>query len=361
MTAPTKNRIRIEPDFEALLPTQTAEELAQLEANIVEEGRCLLPAVVWKETGILLDGHTRVRICRRKRLPRPKTIRLSFDSPEAAKRWMLKHALGRRNLSAEQQSLIRGNDYLIAVHAVGENQYTMANSEGKSKAGKNPEQNSKKPRKNRVGQIDQPTFTGKKHDSTAAQVAEQHNVSEKTIRRDAEFATAVRVITEATNSQILGQILAIKHTQPEIIRLGALGKMQIRQAAKLITSGKVENMRAVLAVVEVEREPGDDGDEAENNDKYFAERKAIYRGWVNTLNELAKAVEAEASERIAGGHLKELWPRLKEEIAAAKGTISGLSPAQVCHKCEGDGCRSCKNTGFLTRTVVQGLPKEERG
>jgi N6-adenosine-specific RNA methylase IME4 len=53
--------------------------------------------VVWKEEGILLDGHNRYRICQSIGAEF-KTIELSFEDRDGAKEWMIKNQLGRRNL-----------------------------------------------------------------------------------------------------------------------------------------------------------------------------------------------------------------------------------------------------------------------
>jgi hypothetical protein len=50
--------LTIDPRFKSLIPPLSAEELAQLESNIVADG-CRDPLVVWNGYGILVDGHNR--------------------------------------------------------------------------------------------------------------------------------------------------------------------------------------------------------------------------------------------------------------------------------------------------------------
>jgi ParB-like chromosome segregation protein Spo0J len=83
--APADDGLVIDPEFEQLIPPHAADELADLEAEIVAAGRAHDALVVWKGRDILLDGHTRRRLCHKHGLP--YTVR-EEDLPdrEAAKR-----------------------------------------------------------------------------------------------------------------------------------------------------------------------------------------------------------------------------------------------------------------------------------
>ncbi len=89
----------INEELKNLLPPLSAEELAGLEADILEHG-CLTPLIVWND--ILVDGHHRYKIC--------TTHGISFavnqiecDDIVAAKSWALKNQGNRRNLSPFQR------------------------------------------------------------------------------------------------------------------------------------------------------------------------------------------------------------------------------------------------------------------
>lgn len=86
--------IKIDPEFQALIPPLAAEERQQLEANIVQDG-CRDPLVVWD--GILIDGHNRYEICTRLGIEF-NTVEKEFDSRDDAKIWIIKNQFGRRNL-----------------------------------------------------------------------------------------------------------------------------------------------------------------------------------------------------------------------------------------------------------------------
>lgn len=88
--------ITIDPAFHALIPPLDQGELDQLEANIVRDG-LRDPLVVWTEKNILLDGHNRYEICKRRGIP-IRTAGVSLPDHNAAKVWIYWNQLGRRNL-----------------------------------------------------------------------------------------------------------------------------------------------------------------------------------------------------------------------------------------------------------------------
>ena len=92
----------IDPEFENLLPAKTPEQYTALKETIRCDGRVRDPVVVWDETGILLDGHHRDRICKELNIT-PPTVKMSFASREDAKLWVIRNQLtDRRNLNTFQ-------------------------------------------------------------------------------------------------------------------------------------------------------------------------------------------------------------------------------------------------------------------
>ena len=92
--------IRIDPEFEKLIPPLSAEEFAQLEENILREG-IRDPLVVWRLPNgdqILVDGHNRMKISA-KHGGIPFSVReMEFDLRNDAEEWILRNQLGRRNV-----------------------------------------------------------------------------------------------------------------------------------------------------------------------------------------------------------------------------------------------------------------------
>lgn len=99
MTA-TRNRIRLDRAFHALIPPLTPGERTQLEENIVAAGRATDPLVLWGD--VLVDGHNRYDICRTHHLPFTTTpVRLANRAE--AREWIVRRQFGRRNLTPFQR------------------------------------------------------------------------------------------------------------------------------------------------------------------------------------------------------------------------------------------------------------------
>ena len=92
--------ITIDPEFKALIPPLAADELRQLEENILRDG-CRDPLVVWN--GILIDGHNRHEICTRHGL-QFETKEMVFDDRSHAEEWIIRNQFGRRNLPAYERT-----------------------------------------------------------------------------------------------------------------------------------------------------------------------------------------------------------------------------------------------------------------
>ena len=94
--------IVVDEELRSLIPPLTDEEQAALEANVLSDG-CLDPLIVWREQQVLLDGHHRKEICDRFGIDY-ETRELSLPDRDAAKRWIIEHQFGRRNLTPFQRA-----------------------------------------------------------------------------------------------------------------------------------------------------------------------------------------------------------------------------------------------------------------
>jgi N6-adenosine-specific RNA methylase IME4 len=152
--------VRIDPEFQAFIPPLAEDEFAQLEMSVRAEG-CRDPLVLWNN--IIVDGHHRYHICTKHQLPF-KTVEMDFADREAAMDWMDSNQLGRRNLTPDQRSILRGRRY-----------------------------NRMKKTKSEAGAIGGAS-NGKIYrcsSNTAEGIAKQHGVTEKTIRNDGKKAEAI--------------------------------------------------------------------------------------------------------------------------------------------------------------------------
>lgn len=94
--------LRVDTEFQALIPPLAPDELEQLETNLAAEG-CRDPLVVWD--GVIVDGHNRYAICARLGVPF-QIIERQFASRDDAKVWIIQNQLGRRNLSTYQHGVL---------------------------------------------------------------------------------------------------------------------------------------------------------------------------------------------------------------------------------------------------------------
>jgi len=87
--------VKIDKEFQNLIPPLIKEETEKLTESILEEG-VRDPLIVWK--GYLVDGHNRYSICKEHKI-KFKTKDKKFKDRQEVISWIIKNQLGRRNLS----------------------------------------------------------------------------------------------------------------------------------------------------------------------------------------------------------------------------------------------------------------------
>ena len=166
--------MKIDNEFKKLVPSLTGDEFEILEKNILERG--IQDSIkVWQ--GIIIDGHNRYEIALRHNL-HYDTKELCFESRQSVIEWMLNNQLGRRNLSPDQLSIIRGKLYNLNKMQGKRNDLTSGQNDHKLTTGQN--------------------------------LADKFKVSEKTVRRDAAFVN--------DNPEAAEKILKGEATKREIIQ-----------------------------------------------------------------------------------------------------------------------------------------------
>ena len=108
-------KITVDPEFKSNIPPLSDEEFAQLEKNILADG-CRDPLVLWGQ--LIVDGHNRYVICTRHGLPFA-TVQKEFASRDEALDWTDANQLGRRNLTPDQRSIIRGRRFNRTKKPIG--------------------------------------------------------------------------------------------------------------------------------------------------------------------------------------------------------------------------------------------------
>ncbi|BDD06941.1 hypothetical protein [Aureibacter tunicatorum] len=212
-------QLKVLEELKQFIPTPTDEERAQLEENIRKEG-VRDPLVIWKrdDDQVLIDGHNRYSIIQKLKSEGVdqdfKLKILPFENIEEVKDWMILNQLGRRNLTPEQSSELRGLYYEREKKkpgGTGANQYTELRGQNDPEAKK-----------------------------TAEKLAEKLNVSAKTIKRDEQFAKGLRKIAES-NPQMKQDILQ---------RKVKVNKTDVQKLSKVEGALKIDKVDDIKSVVE---------------------------------------------------------------------------------------------------------------
>lgn len=111
----TLSDIKINVDFENLIPKLTTEQFTRLEENMVGEGRARNPLVIWKGHDILTDGHNRLRVLKAHPELGWTFVEQEFADEDDVKEWIIKNALGTRNLTEIQFTLLT-SQLLSLIH-----------------------------------------------------------------------------------------------------------------------------------------------------------------------------------------------------------------------------------------------------
>jgi hypothetical protein len=196
--------LTIHPDLHSLIPPLSENEYQQLEANLLAHGS-RDPLVVWQEEQVLLDGHNRLELCERHGLTYD-THEVSLPDLAAAKAWVIANQLGRRNLTPEQMSYFRGEQYTLLKHQGKRTDLTSPHSEEKSP-------------------------------HTAHSLAAQHHVGHATIERDGAYADAIDTVVDVLGPEVRQTILAreTKLTRDGVVQLAELARVDGTAAQAALT------------------------------------------------------------------------------------------------------------------------------
>ncbi len=299
----------VNKEFAELLPPLSAEARAQLEQSLLAEG-CREPLTVWRHGGqdVLLDGHNRWTICQAHKIACRVKVLTDKEVPDrnAAVQWILSNQLGRRNLTTEQFTLYLGKLY-----------------------------NAQKPKQGGTGANQHQKPTG--HDvRSAQQLAHEHGVNERTVRRAGKFAAAVEKAKERDPD-----------IEAKVLR-GEVGRQDVMEKAKPAKSS--------------EPKPDPDGrpipEHLTHTFEIGQQITHLAREVTRVRTAIEKSAEAEPMSWAQIG-LQDVTAKLK---LVAEGLRLGL-PYIVCPYCGGadsESCRGCKGTGFLSKARARCAPKELR-
>lgn len=160
----------IDQEFRNYLPGCPAETDELLEAQLRSTNGPLDAFKVWKGKNILIDGYRRYEICQRLNLPWPTPQEIDLPDREAVKNWMDTYQGSRRN-DTDHQKRMRVARMVAYLKR-----------------------------------------DGKKTGQALVEVAEQENVSPRTVRRDVEYAENLEKVAPEVREKITSNELKATHT-----------------------------------------------------------------------------------------------------------------------------------------------------
>jgi hypothetical protein len=198
-----KNNITVIPELESLIPPLNPDEAKQLEVNLIRNG-CREALLVWTTTQnivnplsqsitpvyVLVDGHNRFRICQKNKIDFQIHL-VSYKNMQEVREFMIDNQIGRRNLTPEQASYLRGMKYLNLKQNKGQYDRIEHSAQNEHYAETDSE--------NHNAQNEH--YDKKK--KTAELLGEKFNVGQATIRRDAEFAQGLEMLEPSLKTAVL--------------------------------------------------------------------------------------------------------------------------------------------------------------
>ena len=269
------------------------EEFEQLKQNLISEG-CRDPLITWERTDgdfALIDGHNRYKICQELSIPF-KTKSLKFNNIDQVKFWMINNQLGRRNLNPDQMSYYRGLKYESLKKKRGGYEFVES-----------------------VGQKELPTYT---------KLAEEFNVSESTIKRDAKFARGINFIGKF-NLKLKNKILGgeTKIRKADIILFSDVDEkeiMSIKNEADLYN--KASNIRNKILTDMERRLKEDKEDKIKKAQEELRSRDAVFIDERERINRIKAGIMSAINRAIENRDVKAM-DELKGLIERLEGLLFG--------------------------------------
>lgn len=264
--------LRIDPEFERIIPPLTADEFQMLEENILAEGKVRDALVIWN--GFIIDGHNRYKIIQMHPELPYTTEEKNFADREEAIWWMCGNQLGRRNLTEYQWDSLLGRRYKTEKRSYGSNDGFRGNQYTDSVSGN-------------------PCHLPQGH--TAVKIGREFGVSPRKVRYAGNFVDGL----DAAEEEIPGitqEILSgkIKPTKKDVMAIGREKDEEARRqlAEDLRKPKRKKNKAAAEASVPEEQDVKDEVADDSFVGMPRAEARALYRNIEAISADMAKPKEA---------------------------------------------------------------------
>ena len=316
----------INKKYRDLIPPLTAEQYAELKKRIELDGEIRDPLVVCEGTKELIDGHHRHRIATELKLEPPIKL-VEFDTEESVLEFIWSNALGRRNLSQQQESLLRGKLYESLKRKDG--------GHG-----------------NQIGEtVD-----------VASKIAAQTGVSRGTVQRDGKLAKAVDSLAAPLKAAYEAGSLKLSYEQ--VVSLAGQPKGKQEELARDVrVNGK--EWKDVLKLAPKEKsaakpkpKPAPVEETSEEEPDVELTPKQRMEAWNKEVEAYAREVQKmfEPSCRLSGAWFDDSrWGLIQDAVKSLVETMRQAKGKGVCPACDGAGCKKCKSEGFVPRAIYDTL------
>lgn len=215
--------LKIDPEFQSLIPPLTLDERKILEESIIAEG-CREAICIWH--GMILDGHNRYEICTRHGISF-RVCTIPINTREEAIAWICDNQLGRRNITEETRKYLIGKRY----HA--EKTITNNNRYGRNQYASIPEGDD--------GEIPEGQ---RQYHWTAKKLGKEYHVSHTTIQKYGAFSKAVDALGKkdpALPPKILSG--SIKMSHENLVHLSKLSSKEVKKLGRQLRDNSSSYVR----------------------------------------------------------------------------------------------------------------------
>lgn len=195
--------LKVDPEFESVIPPLTQLEFDQLEKNILEDKEVFHPIIVWNN--IIIDGHNRYKILTEHQNIPFRIRKLDFSDRFEVIAWICKNQIGRRNLSETQLTILIGRQF---------------ESEKMSHGGLRIQSRDEARPQNEA-------LLSGSH-KTARKIAEEHGISRASVERAGDFVKALN-IAKQHDPNIEHDIMAgdINPSKKDVIHIAKAPKEEV--------------------------------------------------------------------------------------------------------------------------------------
>lgn len=205
-------KIKTDPRLEAVCLPLSDEEFNTLEKQVIRDG-CQDTLKVWDSEGelVLLDGHNRLKICRKNNIEY-ETSTIEINSIDEAVIWIVDNQKGRRNVATrEQQDYISGKRYEAQKNINRERDkkgvfISDAPGDHNDHLGDNNQKNG----------------------PTAVKQAREEGITPISVRRNASFARGIDAVREVS-PELAEKILKPEKDMPKIPKYAVAAIQNVKQ------------------------------------------------------------------------------------------------------------------------------------